>query len=220
MKYILSILVFISISFSSICQQEMGPWGGFYGDIYSFGMELNQNNSKVHYKSDFFSSQEIDTVMNYGYSSILPYLKLHIDIASLKEDDIIYYNFLYGMSINFGSTINGKPNGDNFPAAHYIETGLSYLKGEEFGKAFVGSASLTCIASFNVGEFYVGPTFSAGYQFEIQERLIQLYLKGGFNLIGRIEKSREFSANGYSDAATSTYTGNVFGIGLVYRGIN
>lgn len=190
-----------------------------YGENYSFGVELNQNNSKVSYESNS-TFQPIDTTFLHRYTSMMPFVKLHWNIGSIKEDDIIYYNLSYGLNINLIYRVNKERSTGNFPIAHNLETGLTYLKGDEYGNAFLGSISITFLAGFNDGELFLGPTLSAGYQFEYNDRLLQVYAKGGFGTLGQIEKSGIIDIDGFNFEANSTYRNYLIGIGVMYRGFN
>lgn len=216
MKKITAIIFFLTVSLSSFSQNF---WAINYGEYYSFGVDVYQNNSKVHFINDD-SFDPIDTIQSHNYTSFLPHIKLHYDIASITEKDIIYFNFVYGISINLGYRIDGERSTDNFPVAHFAETGLTYLYGDEYGKAYLGTVSLTFLPAFNTGELFLGPTLSVGYQFEWDERLFQVYAKGGLGLLGRINKSDNVTIDGYSYEANSSYNSQIFGIGVLYRGLN
>lgn len=216
MKRIVLTLAFIITSYLSFSQNM---WGFYYGETYSFGVDLYQNSAKINYvKMD--NNDPIDTTYNHNFTSFLPHLKLHYDIASFTEDDLVYFNFTYGISINLSYRINGERSSDNFPVAHFVETGFSYLKGEEYGNAFIGSAAVTFIPAFNEGELFLGPSISLGYQFLWEERLFQVYAKGGLGLLGNVQKNGTVEIDGYSYDANYTYNSNIIGIGVLYRGFN
>jgi len=94
------------------------------------------------------------------------------------------------------------------------------LKGDEYGQAYLGTISLTFLPAFNTGELFLGPTACVGYQFEFDERLIQVYAKGGFGLLGNIERNDDIYIDGNGYDIISTYNSTIFGIGVVYRGLN
>jgi hypothetical protein len=51
--------------------------------------------------------------------------------------------------------VNGERSTDNFPIAHFVETSFTYLKGDEYGKALLGTVSLTFLPTFNTGELFL-----------------------------------------------------------------